>query len=205
MKKSRLQPGKPLERRTPMPRGTTPLKRTELKRGASQLKRDGAQLKPRGSVGDASPDRPTTTPNGPVKKRSESSTIPPAIRAAVLERDGYSCQRCGRYLVDTIRYGLQHRRPRGAGGSRLLHTMANLVTLCGWVGDAGTCTDEVEERDRERATADGWLLPKRIRTVTPEEWPVLRWTAAGPEWQQPGEQWAPAAPHPRQLELGGAA
>ena len=191
---------KPLVRRTPIPRGTTPLRRTEIKRSS---------IRSRGSVGDASPDGPTAQAarrrGGPTKPRLESSTIPKAIRDAVLERDGYSCVRCGRYLVDTIRYGLQHRRPRGAGGSRLLHTMANLVTLCGWVGDAGTCTDEVEERDRDRATADGWLLPKRIRTVTPEEWPVLRWTADGPEWQQPSEQWTPATPHPRQIELGGAA
>lgn len=209
MKKSRLQPGKQLERRTPMPRGTTPLRRTEFKRNGSGFQsgaKNESPFRSRGSVGDASPDGPTAQPagrrNGPVKPRLESSTIPPAIRDAVLERDAYSCVRCGRYLVDTIRYGLQHRRPRRVGGSRLLHTMANLVTLCGWVGDAGTCTDHVEEQDRAGGRRDGWLVP---HGVTPEEWPVLRWTAAGHEWQQPGEQWTPATPHPRQLEMGAAA
>lgn len=194
---------KPLERHTPMPRATTPLKRTELKCGGSELKR--SPIKQRRSASDASSDGPAPPPRGPVKPRLESSEIPAGIRAAVLERDGYSCQRCGRYLVDTVRYGLQHRRPRGAGGSRLLHTMANLVTLCGWVGDAGTCTDAVEERDRERATAEGWLLPTRLAIVTPEEWPVLRWTPDGQRWMQPGDGWTPAEPHPRQIELGGAA
>jgi hypothetical protein len=184
------------------PLGTAPLKRTELKRGTSELKRTPM---PRRSVGDVSSGGSTPPTRGPVKRRLESSEIPKAIRAAVLERDGYSCVRCGRYLVDGIRYGLQHRRPRGAGGSRLLHTMANLVTLCGWVGDAGTCTDEVEERARDRAAAEGWLLPKRIRTVTPEEWPVRRWTPDGPRWMQPGDEWAEAVPHEWQREMLGEA
>ena len=185
-----------------MTRGTTPLKRTELKRGTSQLKRTSM---PRGSAGPSPSDGPTPHPRGPVKPRIESSVIPKAIREAVLERDGYSCQRCGRYLVDGIRYGLQHRRPRGTGGSRLLHAMANLVTLCGWTTDPGTCTAWVEIEDRERAAAEGWLLPHKLRTVALEEWPVLRWTEAGHEWQQPGDTWRSATPHPCQIEMGAAA
>ena len=128
-------------------------------------------------------------------------TIPSAIRDAVLERDGHACVRCGA-AVQRPYYSLHHRRARGMGGSRLLHTMANLVTLCG-SGTTG-CHGEVES-DRDAAEAVGWLLPKRLATVAPEEWPVLRWTPRGPEWQQPGEQWTAASPHPRQLELGGAA
>lgn len=198
-----MKPRKPLTRRTPMPRGTTPLRRTELKRGDSQLKRTGFKAKAR-DLNDSGRDSGYAARcNGPTKPRIESSEIPKPIRDAVLARDGYSCQRCGRYLMDTIRYGLQHRRPRGAGGSRLLHTMANLVTLCGWVGDAGTCTDEVEERDRVQATADGWLLPKRLARIAPEEWPVLRWAPGGAQWQQPGDGWSAADPHPRQVEMGG--
>jgi hypothetical protein len=191
MKQRKPMPrGKPLVRHTPMPRASAPLRRSPM---------------PRGSAGPSPSDGPTPHPRGPVKPRVESSVIPSAIRAAVLERDSYSCQRCGRYLVDTIRYGLQHRRPRGAGGSRLLHTMANLVTLCGWTTDPGTCTAWVELEDRVRAAAEGWLLPHNLRTVTPEEWPVLRWTAAGHVWQQPGEQWTAAEPHERQREMLGEA
>lgn len=194
---------KPLQRHTPMARGTTPLKRTELKRGTSQLKRTPM---PRRSAGVDSSGGPTPPTRGPVKPRIESSEIPQSTRLAAYARDEWRCMRCGIYIPDSgRRWGLQHRRPRQKGGSRLLHTMPNLVLLCGWTVDAGTCTEWVELLDRTQATAEGWLLPHRFRTVTPEEWPVLRWTPAGPEWQQPGDTWKPAAPHSRQVELEGGA
>lgn len=141
--------------------------------------------------------QPQKLPSRPV--RVSSSEIPEDIRNAVLERDRYSCARCDRYLVDTIRYGLQHRRPRGRGGSRLLHTMANLVTLCGWSVDAGTCTEWVEVIDRVEATRQGWLVP---HGVAPEKWPV---ELAPNRWEQPGDIWTPAKPHQRQIEMGSAA
>lgn len=178
---------KPLKR-TPLARGDKPIERkTELKR--TWWKRAPREPKTKAVKKPA--------PNGPTKARIESSEIPKAIRDAVLDRDQFSCVRCGRYLVDTIRYGLQHRRPRGVGGSRLLHTMANLVTLCGWTVDAGTCTERVELLNRKTAAAEGWLVPNG---VTPEEWPVRRWTPDGPRWMQPGVEWVPASPHPRQTE-----
>lgn len=127
----------------------------------------------------------------------KSSVIPSGIRAGVLRRDDFSCQRCGRSMQG-CRYGLQHRRPRKMGGSKLLHTMANLVVLCGWSVDPGTCTAWVEVEDRPEATALGWLVPNG---VTPEEWPVRRFG----QWEQPGEIWVPAKPHPRQVEMGAAA
>lgn len=138
-------------------------------------------------------------PSRPV--RGSSSEIPEDIRNAVLERDDNACVRCGAAIQRPF-YSLHHRRARGMGGSRRLHTMANLVTLCG----SGTtrCHGEVES-DRDGSEAAGWLLPRRLHTVTPEEWPVRRWTPDGPQWMQPGDAWAPASPHPRQLEPGGAA
>ena len=58
----------------------------------------------------------------------------PAVRALVRERDGGCCVRCGAYGgVHTFPpHALHHRRPRGAGGSRLDNTNspANLVTVC---------------------------------------------------------------------------
>lgn len=199
-----MKPRKPLERRTQMPRGTTPLKRTELKRGNSELKRTPM---PRRSASDASSGGPThPTRNGPVKPRLESSVIPEPIRLAVYARDEWRCMRCGIYIPDSgRRWGLQHRRPRQRGGSRLLHTMPNLVLLCGWTVDAGTCTEWVELVDRTQATAEGWLLPHKFRRITPEVWPVLRWTPDGPRWQQPGDEWVPAEPHPDQIEMGAVA
>jgi 5-methylcytosine-specific restriction endonuclease McrA len=196
-----------------MPR-RQPLRRTELKRSTplrqgKPLARNtplrNGPVKPRrtNSTPDSvAPSSPGANSGWPVKARSESTRIPEPIRLAVLERDGYCCMRCGRYLVDGIRYGLQHRRPRGRGGSTLLHTMANLVTLCGWTVDPGTCTEAVELLDRERAAAEGWLLPRKFRLIEPEFWPVLRWDG---HWAQPGDGWTSCEPHPRQVEMLGEA
>ena len=135
-------------------------------------------------------------PSRPV--RGSSSEVPDEIRDAVLDRDGHACNRCG-VPVQRPYYSLQHRRPRGMGGSRLLHTMANLVTLC---GSASTrCHGEVEN-DRDTSTRLGWLVP---HGVTPEEWPVWRWTPDGHRWEQPGKSWELSSPHERQSDLGGVA
>lgn len=129
-----------------------------------------------------------------------SSVIPRPLRRAVLKRDLWSCQRCGRVIGDESQlfspYSLQHRDPRGMGGSKLLHTMANLVTLCG----TGTtqCHGWVESH-RPQSYAEGWLVPNG---VTPEEWPVRRF---GETYQQPGDEWLPAKPHERQIEMRTAA
>lgn len=161
-----------------------PMKRTPLKSGKplernTPMPRTGIARKPA-----------KAKPNGPVKARSESTHIPDPIREAVLERDNHACTRCG-VAVRRPYYSLHHRRPRGMGGSRLLHTMANLVTLCGSGVDG--CHGAIE-RDRPGSRATGWLVPNG---AAPEGWPVLR----GGSWWQPGDEWTAAAPHPRQFEL----
>jgi hypothetical protein len=123
-----------------------------------------------------------------------STRIPAKLRVAVLDRDDHSCCRCGVSLEGSY-YSLHHRRRKGAGGSKLLDTMANLVTLCG-TGTTG-CHGYIEEH-RAACYTLGWLVPNG---ATPEAWPVLRLGS----WQQPGDTWTAAAPHPRQLELGGTA
>lgn len=133
-----------------------------------------------------------------VASELSSSTIPAAIRKDVLRRDDWTCQRCGRSIYG-IRAAIQHRRPRGMGGSKRLHTMANLVLLCGWSDDPGTCTHWVERQDRTGATRDGWLVPMG---VDQEEWPVLR---HGTSWELPGDGWVKAEPHLRQIEMGAVA
>ena len=151
---------------------------------------------PRRQYREPRPKKAQKLPSRPV--RGSSSEVPEEIRVAVLKRDGDACTRCGAAIVRPY-YSLQHRRPRGMGGSRLLHTMANLVTLC---GSATTgCHGEVES-DRETSTRLGWLVP---HGVTPEQWPVWRWTADGHRWEQPGDTWELAVPHERQRDLGGAA
>jgi hypothetical protein len=126
-----------------------------------------------------------------------SSRVPKRIRDAVLARDGFCCQRCGVGLrVSDGDYSLQHRDNRGMGGSKRKHTLANLVALC---GSATTgCHGHVESQPLESDRL-GWSVPSG---VTPEEWPVLRF---GTRWEQPGDEWVPAVPHPDQIEMGAVA
>jgi len=133
----------------------------------------------------------------------KSSVIPKRLRRAVLQRDDYTCQRCGRVIGNDTgdffcEYSLQHRDPRGMGGSKLLHTLPNLVTLCGSATTPGMCHAHVESQ-RLESWIEGWLVPNG---VTPEEWPVLRF---GETYQAPGVEWLPAKPHARQVEMRAAA
>lgn len=124
------------------------------------------------------------------KKPSVSSNVPKKLRDAVYVRDEWCCQRCGLNVRNRDR-SLQHRDPRGMGGSKFKHTMANLVLLC---GTATIGCHGVVESFRTAATTEGWLVPNG---ADPEEWPVLRF---GTTWMQPGDRWAPAEPHERQIE-----
>lgn len=116
--------------------------------------------------------------------------IPTAMREAVLNRDGYFCIRCGRSIMGGY-YSLHHRRRKGMGGSRLLDTMANLITLCG----SGTtkCHGFVHtEASWDDSYGLGWMVPNG---VTPEEWPVWCFDE---QWRQPGLELTPSEPHERQ-------
>lgn len=151
--------------------------------------------------------KPVTVPkeHRPKPKRVDgvtSSEVPQRIRDAVLARDKWRCTYCG-IPIDRLNYSLHHRRPRGMGGSRRLHTMANLVTLCGSGVDG---CHGVVERDRPTSRRTGWLVPNG---KTPDQWPVLRRTPIDPDdpysesvigWWQPGDRWLPARPHPDQAD-----
>lgn len=94
----------------------------------------------------------------------------PETRALVMERDGYQCVKCGLPVFGEPGrdYSLQHRTPRGMGGSRdpRLNLPSNLVLLCG----SGTtlCHGEVES-NRSAARAHGYLVS---RPLDPAEVPV---------------------------------
>jgi hypothetical protein len=123
------------------------------------------------------------------KPKAARYTGPPtALRHQVLERDDWTCARCG-LTVDGKPYSLQHRLPRGRGGA---NTLANLVTLCGDATNPDYCHSHVEQF-RQRATREGWLVPTGIR---PEDWPVLRF---GQAWEMPGKDWVEVEPHPMQI------
>lgn len=90
-----------------------------------------------------------------------SRHVTPRVRAIVLERDGYTCQRCAVYIGPFGTYSLQHRRPRGMGGSRRPETNlpGNLITLC---GTATTGCHEYVESHRHDAHLTGYLLPQSV-------------------------------------------
>jgi hypothetical protein len=127
-------------------------------------------------------------------KRPRYTGPSPALRLQVLQRDDYTCSRCG-LTVDGKPYSLQHRLPRGRGGT---NTLANLVTLCGDATHPDYCHSHVEQF-RARATREGWLVPTGIDPAT---WPVLRF---GDHWSMPGESWVECEPHPEQQHWGTAA
>lgn len=172
------------------------MKRTPLQRGHSELVRRAGLARGNDPARTPFNRKPVCTdPEAPkpARKRSNSPAVPKALREAVLKRDRYSCVRCGRDIT-TGPYSLQHRDPRGAGGSRHANTMANLVALC---GSATTLCHGHVESYRIEARGEGYLVPDGY---VPEEWPVL---VLRRYWRQPGATWTPAQPHPEQV--GGVA
>lgn len=85
---------------------------------------------PCGEVHVRKPEEPGSTPLAQAPKGQEGS-IPPAVRKAVLERDGYCCVCCGRSIIGE-RYSLGHRVRASQGGKA---EPPNLVTLLGWGGE----------------------------------------------------------------------
>jgi 5-methylcytosine-specific restriction protein A len=92
-------------------------------------------------------------------------------RDIVLARDQNTCQRCGIDLLYKLA-SVQHRRPKGAGGSALLDIPSNLVLVCGSATTPHSCHNWMEHEDRPQAVADGWLIPK-LSPVHPSVVPVL--------------------------------
>jgi hypothetical protein len=164
-RKTALNPGEPLRR-------STPLRSTPLRSGNG---REGKAPKP-------------------AAKRVRYTGPSPALRLQVLQRDNYTCCRCG-LGIDGKPYSLQHRLPRGRGGA---NTLPNLVTLCGDATNPDYCHSHVEQF-RRRATREGWLVPTG---VDPAAWPVLRF---GEHWSMPGESWVECEPHSMQIDMGTAA
>ncbi len=142
--------------------------------------------------------KPVAPKASPPKRRRQpgevtSSRVPQRIRDAVLRRDGYCCQRCGAGLrVAEGDYSLQHRDNRGMGGSKLLHTLENLVALC---GSATTLCHGHVEANQTESYREGWSVPNG---ADPEDWPVYRFQRS---WEQPGQGWEKTVPHERQREM----
>lgn len=71
--------------------------------------------------------RSLATPTGSRRSAAPRETIPASVRAAVLERDGFRCRRCGHTTDHGVRLVLDHIEPVAHGGS---NHIANLQTLC---------------------------------------------------------------------------
>lgn len=89
-----------------------------------------------------------------------------AARVVVAERDQDYCQMCGTRLWNQWR-SVHHRTPKGMGGSALLESPANLVTLCG-LGNADGCHGKAHSNPHW-ARNHGWIVP---RSLNPLEVPV---------------------------------
>jgi hypothetical protein len=80
----------------------------------------------------------------------------------VLERDRWSCVRCGVAITGArgVSWSIHHRRPRGMGGSRepWVNLPANLLTICGDATSPLGCHSWIESH-RVFARASGWLVP----------------------------------------------
>jgi 5-methylcytosine-specific restriction protein A len=98
-----------------------------------------------------------------LKRKTRNTGPTPETRQAVMERDGFRCVRCGNVVFGEpgVGFSLQHRIPRGMGGSRdpRLNLPSNLVLLDG-SGTTG-CHGEVESR-RSDAEAAGYLVPRHL-------------------------------------------
>lgn len=96
-------------------------------------------------------------------------------RHLIFDRDAGQCFRCGRLCLywDDVRwvriaeYSIQHRRPRGMGGSSLSSTNSptNGLILCGSATTPGGCHFEVES-NRTQALEDGYLVAQGVDPAT---------------------------------------
>lgn len=85
-------------------------------------------------------------------RESGRSEIPDAVRALVLDRDGFACFCCGTPLAGE-RYSLGHRLRAGQGGKPV---PSNLITLLGWGGEM--CHGRIDNRDDPADEAKGYTV-----------------------------------------------
>lgn len=91
--------------------------------------------------------------SGRARRRPPRDTGPSsAMRERVMQRCGYSCERCGCGAEGGLQ--IHHRKPRRMGGSSdpFINYPSNLVLLC----DA--CHMGAVEKYRTQAYADGFLV-----------------------------------------------
>lgn len=119
----------------------------------------------------------------PGRPREHGAMSENSGRLKVRARSRGICERCAKRRACEW----HHRRNRSQGGDWSPANGVDLCTPChAWITEHPAACYVI-----------GWLVPNG---ASPEQWPVLRMGS----WQQPGETWEPAEPHPRQIQLGEA-
>lgn len=126
---SRLEPGTPPARRTPLARNATwpPSRSPQASREPKPKAKSAATRK-----GNSGPT--------------------PEVRRLVLERDGYRCVCCGRSILGQ-RYSLGHRLRASQGGKPV---PSNLLVFLGWGGEA--CHGRIDSRRDLHDEARGYTV-----------------------------------------------
>ena len=97
--------------------------------------------------------------------------VPAKVRVLVLDRDNNKCVRCYQHVRVAH---IQHRIPRGMGGSRdpASFRLSNLLTFC-W-----RCNLVAVERERTEALDNGWVVsqwadPSTVAVKYRGKWAML--------------------------------
>jgi hypothetical protein len=140
-----------------MKRTGAPQRKTELRRGAP-LRRAG--------LGPAKPPARRAVAQSRAVRRDTGPTK--QTRALAWERDSGCCVACGRPLVGVAWKSLQHRDPRGMGGTSdpAVNELPNLIYLCGSATSDG-CHFKAEQRDPEMNHRGYWLENGQDPAATP--------------------------------------
>ena len=174
MRKTELRRRKPLSSRSQLARSA------RLKQGS------GIWRTP--SPGGEPARKPAKAPRdtGPSRK----------VRKLVLERDGWCCVRCGRWVKNRP-YSLQHRDARGMGGTSdpEINSPVLLIVLCG-SGTTG-CHGEVEEYRSPEDGRKGYRLKSGQDPALTPVWRIGEFGTGRWAWPTSKGEWIYEAPASR--------
>lgn len=72
----------------------------------------------------------TTSESAEAKKHERNKTNNPSLRLAVMERDNYTCQICGKVMRDKVGLQIDHIIPINKGGKTIIDNLQVLCNIC---------------------------------------------------------------------------